>query len=126
MKIKNKNQNHGIQQTLTKALERAKVKTYKEPQNQEIRQAIAEWIIINNLAFSIIQSNICPDDALNSGDSDLSVNVANSEKPILHNIAKIKTRWNSKYYSWKQLLKLPLKFTFAEFEILSDTPNDEQ
>ncbi|CAG8601942.1 18867_t:CDS:2, partial [Racocetra persica] len=100
------------------------------------------------------KDNDCLTNTLNSGDSDSSVNVADSEKPILHNIADIKTRWNSKYYSWKWLLKLykalfddattyfsgsqyailsiiyllieALKYKFVEFDITSDTQNNEQ
>ncbi|CAG8589472.1 18584_t:CDS:2, partial [Racocetra fulgida] len=51
--------------------------------------------------------NMSDESSFNNSDSDdLSVNVAGSEEPILRNIADIETRWNSKYHSWKQLLKL--------------------
>ncbi|UZO24419.1 uncharacterized protein OCT59_016721 [Rhizophagus irregularis] len=36
-------------------MEKAKVKPHKEPRNQEIRQAIAEWITIDNLPINVIQ-----------------------------------------------------------------------
>ena len=36
-------------------MEKAKVKPHKEPRNQEIRQAIAEWITIDNLSINVIQ-----------------------------------------------------------------------
>ncbi|CAG8569237.1 26038_t:CDS:2 [Dentiscutata erythropus] len=74
-----------------------------------------------------IQSNICSDDALNSSDSDSSVNVANSEKPILRNIAEIKT--SGSYYTTLSIIYSlieALKFIFAKFEISSNTPNNEQ
>jgi len=35
-------------------MEKAKVKSHKESRNQEIRQAIAEWITINNLPINIV------------------------------------------------------------------------
>ena len=36
-------------------IEKAKVKPHKEPRNQEIRQAIAEWITIDNLPINVVQ-----------------------------------------------------------------------
>ena len=36
-------------------MEKAKIKPHKEPRNQEIRQAIAEWITIDNLPINVIQ-----------------------------------------------------------------------
>ena len=36
-------------------MEMAKVKLHKELRNQEIRQAIAEWITVDNLLINVIQ-----------------------------------------------------------------------
>ncbi|CAG8520220.1 3203_t:CDS:2 [Cetraspora pellucida] len=54
-KNKNKKQDHTVQQTLKETLKRSKVKMHKEPRNQEIRQAITEWIIIDNLSINIVK-----------------------------------------------------------------------
>ncbi|CAG8590585.1 25746_t:CDS:2 [Dentiscutata erythropus] len=111
------NQNHGIQQTLAKALEQAK-----------------------------IQSNICPDDALNFGNNDSSINLLKLRKAVEWLYAKLSlfdnsddqadepfnnttTYFSGSYYATLSIiypLIEALKFTFAEFEISSDTPNYEQ
>ena len=39
-------------------MEKAKVKPHKEPRNQEIRQAIAEWITIDNLSINVVQGKV--------------------------------------------------------------------
>src|ERR1043165_5336152 len=44
-----------IRLTILQVIEKAKVKPHKESRNQEIRQAIAEWITIDNLPINIIQ-----------------------------------------------------------------------
>ncbi|CAB4423674.1 unnamed protein product [Rhizophagus irregularis] len=51
----NKQQDKSIQLTVPQVMEKAKVKPHKEPRNQEIRQAIAEWITIDNLPINVIQ-----------------------------------------------------------------------
>ncbi|CAG8645831.1 15424_t:CDS:2, partial [Dentiscutata heterogama] len=51
---KNKNQDRTVQQTLSETFERTKTKPDREPRNQEIQQAIAEWIIVDNLPINII------------------------------------------------------------------------
>ncbi|CAG8754076.1 14591_t:CDS:2, partial [Racocetra fulgida] len=78
--------------------------------------------------YSQSQSNAT--DTLNSGDSDSnslsSVNiVTGSEKSILYNIADIKTRWNSKYHSWKRLLKLHVP-NFRHEESSDDDSDDSE
>ncbi|CAB4406355.1 unnamed protein product [Rhizophagus irregularis] len=51
----NKQQDKSIQLIVPQVMEKAKVKPHKEPRNQEIRQAIAEWITIDNLPINVIQ-----------------------------------------------------------------------
>ncbi|CAB4390312.1 unnamed protein product [Rhizophagus irregularis] len=51
----NKQPDKSIQLTVPQVMEKAKVKPHKEPRNQEIRQAIAEWITIDNLPINVIQ-----------------------------------------------------------------------
>ncbi|CAB5127925.1 unnamed protein product [Rhizophagus irregularis] len=51
----NKQPDKSIQLTVPQVMEKAKVKLHKEPRNQEIRQAIAEWITIDNLPINVIQ-----------------------------------------------------------------------
>ncbi|CAB4377169.1 unnamed protein product [Rhizophagus irregularis] len=51
----NKQPDKSIQLTVPQVMEKAKVKPHKESRNQEIRQAIAEWITIDNLPINVIQ-----------------------------------------------------------------------
>ncbi|CAG8586357.1 22181_t:CDS:1, partial [Gigaspora rosea] len=76
-----------------------------------------------------IQSNVNSTNVSNSDDSDSngsqSENAIDSEQPVLRNIAKVKTRWNSKYHSWKRLLKLRKAIEWLCLTLpLSDDSND--
>ena len=42
----------------------------------------------------------------NNENEDENNNNNNNDEPVLRNIVDVKTRWNSKYYSWQRLFKL--------------------
>ncbi|CAI2177516.1 17103_t:CDS:2, partial [Funneliformis geosporum] len=51
----NKLQDKSVQLTLPQILERFKIKPHKESRNKKIRQAITEWIVVDNLPINVIQ-----------------------------------------------------------------------
>jgi hypothetical protein len=79
----------------------------KQSERLDDIQKECQWY--NNTTSQNISNSFNDDD---SDDNDNSTNessildLANSQEPILRNIADIKTRWNSKYHSWNRLLKL--------------------
>ncbi|CAG8757030.1 12807_t:CDS:1, partial [Cetraspora pellucida] len=60
-------------------------------------------------ATSVIQNSVDLTNELNNSDSDsdnLLSNNMDSRHSILRNIVDTETRWNSKFHSWRQLIKL--------------------
>ncbi|CAI2194237.1 4795_t:CDS:2, partial [Funneliformis geosporum] len=109
----NKLQDKSVQLTLPQILERSKIKLHKESRNKEIRQAITEWIVVNNLPINVIQDKgyrkmviiidpVFPISSNKRIKKEIHIGYTNS----IEELKMLLTQWNSKYHSWYHLLKL--------------------
>ena len=72
----------------------------------------------------IEDNNENEDENNNNNNNEVNIN-NNSEELVLRNIVDVKTRWNSKYYSWQRLFKLRKSIEWLSATLpLSDNSND--